>query len=233
MRKRAVRWIIISAVAASALFVVHEVYLKFVINDLQIALIEKRIVANYEDHAEELAELASLVELLPNFELAIGTDKSLELTISAPTVDTFGVGVPVFIQDDSIHFANQTIDIEDLAQLVNQSIVFDTVQVPRWQVDYRGKTDSPIARVLLKNRGVDSSKLSRLLELLETVDCSGITRYDYGVQILYKGHKLDNFSYYFTSRPSPNSEKNQLAEYTYWSHSQAGISCALTHWGWF
>ena len=233
MRKRAVRWIIISAVVVSAFLVVHEVYLKFVINDFQIALIEKRIVANYEEHGKELAELASLVEPLPNFELAIATDKSLELTISALTVDTFGVGVPVFIQDDSIFFANQTIEIEDLAQLVNQSIVFDTVQIPRWQVDYRGKTDSPIARVLLKNRGIDSSKLNRLLELLETVDCSGITRYDYGVQILYKGHKLDNFSYYFTSRPSPNSEKNQLADNMYWSHFQSAISCSLTSWGWF
>ena len=232
MQKKTSNWILISALTAVVLLGVHEVYLKFVINDLQIALIEKRVVANYEEHSEELAELAALVEPLPNFELTIGPDEDLELTISTPTVDTFGVGIPIFIQDDSIHFFSQTMEIEDLAQLINQSILFDTTQIPQWQVDYRGTRGSPIAQLLLENRGVDTPKLNRLLKLLKSVDCSGITRYNHGVQILYRGHKLDNFSYYFTSTAFNESE-NQLAENVYWSHFQSAISCGLTDWGWF
>jgi hypothetical protein len=121
---------------------------------------------------------------------------------------------------------------KDVEQVISKSVLFDTLAVPDWTVDYSGSKDSQIALILLNNRGIDQTTLDLIVKKLNEANCIGISKTNDGIKIRFKGHRFDNFNYVFLANASERTDLNKLTDNFFWEHFESGIYCEWTNWGW-
>ncbi|MCR9248901.1 MAG: hypothetical protein NXI20_00700 [bacterium] len=216
------------------IYVSYEVYLKYVINDFQIAQIEKELVKNYEKHPEKFDQLVALLANVENFEVeSYYYQNEINLFINHVDYYNYEELYQVRIEGDSAWVNGTALFENEVGQLVSESILFDRYKVSDWTIDYRGSLDSKMSKMLLQNRRISQQKLRLILELLKQTNCLAISKYNDSVEIRYRGHKLDCFKYIYQPSSENMDNLTKIAKNLYWQHYEASFYCNWTNnWGW-
>lgn len=233
MRKRTLKKIFILTIGTAALYLAYELQLKFVINEYQISRIEDRLQRNFFEHSEELAELSNYVLQFKDFNLAIRPSNELQISITDTTSRKEDERY-FLVENDSVRFLGLTFEPGNLEQVISKSILFDTLEIPKWRIEYRGEAKSEIASLMLSSRGIHDKDVVAIINKLELVNSIGITRNEQWVKIRYRGFNWDSFNYVYPLFDcEPASEWNYLANNFYWEHYEFGLYCGWTDWGWY
>ncbi|MEM9337994.1 MAG: hypothetical protein AAGA66_04645 [Bacteroidota bacterium] len=232
MRRRNIRWILIFIVGTFIFYVAYETELRYVINDYQISYIEKQLVKNFDKHSRVLQELTELTKDLKEFELSFSEEKELFLNIESVDYENDKDLIYISIEGDSIAFYEISLQPKDVEQLISESVLFDTLEVPDWSIYYSGEFDSQIASILLMSRGIDQNSLGRITNKLKEANCVGISRTKSSIKIRFKGHRFESFNYVFITNPNESGNLNKLTGNFYWEHFKWCCIDFWTNWGW-
>jgi len=232
MRRRSVKWILILALGLIAIYTAYELHFKYVINDYQVSLIEKRMVKNYKKHSQELTELVTMAQPLQNFELIIAPDGQMDMTLDNTGAGNHHEAFTILIEGDSTILSDIPLQWKDVERLISDSTLFDTLKVPHWMINYKGSINSAFALTLLSNWGIDKAKLNLIREKLQKTHCLGLAKRDDEIQIRYKGHAFESFNYVYVEDPIDHSDINKLSGHFYWQHNVSDLFCGWTNWGW-
>ncbi|MEO1049684.1 MAG: hypothetical protein AAFX87_03640 [Bacteroidota bacterium] len=226
MRKRIIKWILIFSFSLTALFVVYELFLKGAINDYQISLIEKRLVKNFERHADEMLELTTFVKQFKSFEMIVPSNDIFYLTIENSDPQSSDELIWINIQDNSISLAGYyDLKPADIEQMITNSTIFDSLDVCNWKIHYSGKTNTSMVKMLLNNQGIGKDDYDYILNMLESANCVGVRKTEDKIIIRFLGHDFDSFNYVFPLNAKEITDLHHLTGNFYWEHHESGLFC--------
>ncbi len=229
--KRWVRGLIVISLVA-LLWFFYDLYLKYEINDYKASLIEEDIQNNFYNNQQRFNDLISFskgLKVLENLQFEPNGYISFQLYDSLADRSNVDLINNILVMEKSEYY------VEDLNILENNQVKTffggQTRTDDNWLIEFRGKMNHHILPKLLDYHKVSVEEVRQLRKMVEDLDCAAICNYKDVLEIRYRGHFFENFSYKipFSDTVSTGSW-NPISNGVYWEYYRSGIYCGWTKW---
>lgn len=225
-------WGVLAIIVVALLWLFYDMHLKYEINDYRASLIEEEIVDNYFKNQHRFSDLISFSKGLGNLErLQFEPDGYISFQLYDSAVDRSNVNYinNILIMEGSDYY------VEDLSILHNNQVKTffggQTRTVENWMIEFRGEINHHTLPELLTYHKISLDDVKELKKMVEELDCSAISNYNDLLEIRYRGHLFENFSYKIPLSDTVSTGSwNPISNGVYWEYYRSEIYCGWTKW---